>query len=106
MSLEQFICEHVDEEGEVCGREFLDPRALAIHTATHSRKKERCPKCGRTVSYLQTHLRKAHAADGEKLLEGLSDLVAEHRRFADENERLRKENIKLRAVIRHYEREN
>lgn len=87
MSFVRHIC---DVDG--CRREFADDRGLGIHRASHQREKVICPKCGRSVAYLDTHLRKAHAENTEQLLESLKSVF-------DELEKLRAENVELRKAL-------
>jgi len=85
--VKRYICDHPG-----CKREFRDDRGLGIHKASHGREKTACPKCGRMVSYLDSHLRKAHTEDTHKLLEGLMNAL-------EELEHLRAENIELRRLL-------
>lgn len=89
VALERYICTHTSKDG-FCGKEFGTPRALGIHKASHDREKVECPKCGRKVMYLETHLRKSHSEDTHKLLESLMNLFAEIEEIRAENAELRK----------------
>lgn len=100
MSDGQYVCEHVYEDtGQRCGQEFASGRALGIHKASHDREKVACPKCGRRVMYLETHLKKAHSEDTKKLLEGISSALEELESARTEIERLTRENISLRRQL-------
>lgn len=87
MGIKRHICDHPG-----CGQEFADDRGLGIHRASHARTKMVCPKCGREVVYLETHLRKAHSEDTGRLLEGLRSVF-------EELEKLRSENRELRQLL-------
>jgi hypothetical protein len=97
---ELYICDHVDvgDDGieRMCGKEYSTPRALAIHRAAHDRQKVKCPKCGRPVMYLETHMAKVHQIDTEAVRSVVHDLIDEFVRLTREVERLRAENIRLR----------
>lgn len=82
--LKRYICDQPR-----CEKEFGTPRALGIHKASHDRKKVNCPKCGRLVMYLETHLKRAHVEDTHKLLESMMNVFTEVEHLREENEQLR-----------------
>lgn len=81
-----------------CGREFESERSLGVHRASHDRPKVVCPKCGRKVAYLDTHMKTAHRANTSHLLEELVGALEELESLRAENAALVKENIKLRRA--------
>ncbi len=88
----RYICDNISivaGKQHLCGQEFTTPRALGIHKAAHDRQKVKCPECGKTVMYLETHLRKAHAVNTEALMRDILSLVEEVTRLRAENEELR-----------------
>ena len=83
-----YVCDHV-VDGRECGKAFGTPRQLGIHKASHDREKVKCPRCGRSVTYLETHMRRVHSHDPVKVLATVEDLLAEVVTLREENERLR-----------------
>ena len=75
-----------------CKKTFKNARALGIHKSIHARNRETCPKCGKEVAYLDTHLRRAHQVDVHLTLEGVISVF-------EEVERLRIENAELRQAL-------
>lgn len=91
MPVKRYICDHPG-----CKREFHDDRGLGIHKASHQRARTKCPKCGRMVSYIDSHMKKAHTLDPHKVLEEVMDIFSEVERLRVENAELRTENLRLR----------
>lgn len=96
MPVKRYICDY-----PMCGKEFRDDRGLGIHKASHGREKIECPKCGRRVSYIDSHMRKAHTLDPERVLGDLGEILEELVRLRVENADLRHENIELRKLKKH-----
>ncbi|AWN07789.1 DNA binding protein [Microbacterium phage Hendrix] len=72
MTAKRYIC-NIDG----CTKEFHDDRGLGIHRASHLGQKEKCPRCGKQVKYLDTHMRRVHTEDPEKVLESITSLFVE-----------------------------
>ncbi len=90
---EYFVCSWYG-----CGKDFKTARAKSIHEASHARETTRCPKCGREVKFLETHLQKSHSTDTTSLLESVVEAFAEL-------EELRSSNADLRSQVARLERE-
>lgn len=84
-------------ECPTCEREFHSDRALGIHKASHANPSKKCPLCGRSVKYLDTHMARVHTEDPTKLLTAVTNALDELTRLREENVALKRELVEERA---------